>query len=966
VRVANTSLPGGVSPEAFTSATGGVRCLSLGILLVCVLAVVPAAGQATWGRLVIPGGAEAARQAIGLGGSDRPAVNFIVDLARAANAQIVADDSDPVGQLIAYLRDTGIGAAPAASGPVVRESRIPPDTAVPLPLPDLWRRVVFEGNDFGLADLASDPRALLLYLGLVSLDRETLDWLAGQPDLFEEIYEKRSGPFAAFGRSLHVRGGRVAVPGGPDEARVWEEIVGARPTDAPAFVTRVLGRNHGRLAFLYDTAAHLDPPALGFLLGRHLSDPSRWSERRRLVGRVRDRFEEFGPTWRADERPFFRPVVDPALVLSTVAVRDDGTVGPSWWAGVLERATTSCGWSRERRPWRRRPPVADAGWLLGWVFDRDGVPEERLAVLRLLQRRFPDRPEAEIGDIEVTLCARQHMPALVLALDRMGIASPAIYADLTLASRRLTHAGDAGLATLRAWQAALALVEQSDRQRHIPVATTERLLGALSDAAPDRPVEPHGAVAAWMFAELLPTLAFDGPTDEPVEAAAFAGFVGVGLDAGVEFEWEGLPYRLDLPAAAARSAIRVRDVAMGPRLDHLQRLFRASERLGGGGVPPDPGAIGATLGALREASMAMVDTVGQPIDSALRRAIDSAIRSVERVERQGSTPTAEQRKAVLAVIDAMAGELVPALAYALAMSPVSGPPEIYAESYRYHDLGADLPSGRFGAMAWAVPRVTRRPEGGSRVGGAMLGLDLARASDRLRRVTSDGLVDSPIITEADFDASTARLVLSAHRTDWPSAGRDVASAIARGRQLVTEWRTDPPPDAVVEETLRRAAVSEWRVSLVRWLLSEGDRDALSGFFTMSDFYRLGTTDPLPEAWGQSGWLVESCWCLRAPGRRAPEDWLGRTASLAASVSPDLPLRLTELLAQLRLPHALLEPMLPMALQDAIDNARQISTADWEAFAWPRHLPGSRVEDYMLALLADGKLAAPRDPRRGSR
>lgn len=96
-------------------------------------------------------------------------------------------------------------------------------------------------------------------------------------------------------------------------------------------------------------------------------------------------------------------------------------------------------------------------------------------------------------------------------------------------------------------------------------------------------------------------------------------------------------------------------------------------------------------------------------------------------------------------------------------------------------------------------------------------------------------------------------------------------------------------------------------------------------------------------------------------RRPPEDWLGRTASLAASVSSDLPLRLTELLAELHLPHALLEPLLPMALQDVIDHTRQISTADWEAFAWARHLPSSRVEEYMLALLADGMLAAPRDP-----
>jgi len=920
-------------------------------LAVCAIAS-PATGQTNWGSVFLPGDAGEARQVAGLGGSDRPAVSFLVDLARAANAQLVADDIDPVAALQAYLVSRGT-TPPAVS------------TAIPVPLPDLWRRIVFEKDDFGISDFIADPKALLLYLGLVSLDGETLEWLAGQPRVFEELYDKRAGTFAAFGRSLHVRDSVVVVPGGPDETRAWEEIVGERVADAPAFVTRVLSRNHGRVAFLYDTAEHIDPAALGFLLGRHLSDPSRWSERRRFLLRVRDGFEKFGPTWRADERPFFRPVVDPALVLTAVSVNGDGTVGPSWWTGAFDRATTSCSWSREQRPWRRRPAAADAVWLLGWVFDRTGVSDERLAMLRLLQRRFSGRPEAELGDIEVTLCARQHMPALVLALDRMGIDTPSLYADLTLASRRLTGSGDAGLATLRAWQAALALIEQSVRQRRLPVRTAEQLLLSLAEAAPDRPSEPHGAIAAWTFDELLPALEFDGPADEPLEAALFAALVGVESNPGVEFEWEGLPYRLDLATAAARSATRVRDVAMGPRLEHLQQLVRVSRRFEA--EPRPPNAESMALTALRDAASAMVDTVGRPIEGSLRRAIESAVRSLERATNrpEGTTPL-EPRRAVLAAVDAMSGELLPALAYAVAMSPVSGPPEIYAESYRFHYLGADLPSGRFEAMAWAVPRITTRPEGGSRVSGAMLGLDLARASDRLRRVMSDGLVDSPIITEADFNASTARLALRARDVDWQTSGRNVAAAIARGRELVAEWDAEPPPDAVLQEALRGAAVSEWRVSLARWLLSTRNVDGLSGFFTMADLYRLGTAEPLPAAWGQSGWLIESCWCLRAPDRRAAEDWLGRTASLSASTSPDLQLRLTELLADAHLPHALLEPMLPMALQDAIDHARQISTADWEAFAWPRHLPSSRVEDYMLALLADGMLVAPRELAPGSR
>lgn len=935
------------------------RSVVLSALLVCVTGASPAFGQATWGSLTLPGGATAAREATGLGHPDRPAVSFLVDVARAAHTQLVAD-RDPVAALLEYLNDTTREArrtgslADSDAGELVR----PEDTVVPLPLPDLWRRVIFDDADFSLADLIADPEALLLYLGLVSLDRETLDWLATEPDVFEELYEKRAGTFAAFGRSLHVRDSAVAVPGGTGETALWEELVGARVTEAASFVRRVLSRDHGRLAYFYDTAMHLDPAARAFLMGHQLAGPARRSERLRFVRRAYEQFVKFAPTWRADERPFFRPVVDPALVLNVVAVEADGTVGPSWWTAVLDRAATSCSWNREREAQRRPPAAADANWLLTWIFEKTGAPDVRFAMLRLVQRRFTGQPEETAPHVEIALCGRQHLPALALVVDRLGIDDPALYAELTLAARRLTGAGDSGLPTLRSWQASLSLIEQAARHGGLRDMDLGELLASLARAAPERPSEPHGAVIGWVLSELLPTAGLD-PAGDDIEASALRALAGVGRNSGLEFAWEGLPYRLDVPAAAARSAMTVRDVSMGPRLDDLRRLHQAAQRFGGpSATAPELHEAIAALGAV---SSTMVDTMGQPIASHLADAIASAMRSLERVRGREVVPSPQLRRQLLAVVDELSGDILPALAYALAMSPVAGPPEIYAEAYRFHDFGVDLTAGRFEAFAWSVPRVVTRERGGSQVAGALVGLDLARAADRLRRVSTDGLADSPVITEADFKSATARLALAAGQTDWETAGASVAAAIARGRGVVAEWVRELPPDEIIEELLEEAAVGEWRISLARWLVSRRDVRAINDFFTMTDYYRLGTAEPLPEGWGQSGWLIEACWCLRAPVRRPPEDWLGRTASLAASVSSDLPLRLTELLAELHLPHALLEPLLPMALQDVIDHTRQISTADWEAFAWARHLPSSRVEEYMLALLADGMLAAPRDP-----
>ncbi len=833
------------------------------------------------------------------------------------------------------------------------------DDQLPFPLPGLWRTVVFEGREPSVRDLMRTRNALLFYLGLVNLDRETLAWLGSRPDVFEKIYEDAAGPFAVFGRSLHVREAAVVVPGGLDETRLWEDLVGAPTSDPASFVTRLLSRQDGRLAYFYDTASQLAPASRAFLLAAHLADPTRRSERSRLVRRVYDRFANVAPNWRTRERPFFRPVVDPALVLAVVDVEENGTVGPSWWTAALERAVGGCSWTREAARLRRRPADADANWLLGWVFDKNGAPDERLAMLRLLQRRFGHEPESAVGDIEVALCARLHMPALALSLDRMGVERPALYAEVALASRRLTRAGGSALPALKAWQAGIALVEQSARHRRLSPDTVERALSSLVRAAPERPGDPHGSLAAWVFDELLPCFGVTPAEEEDVETAVLDALSGVDQPGNVVFEWEGIGYRLDTEGAAARSAIAVRNVAAGLRLEHLRVLLEAARRLDGGVATA--GELDAVLAGLRDVSSALVDTTGRPIQSRLGDELASVIRALERPSvRSRLSQAGIEYGALLGVVDLAAGEVLPAMAYALAMSPAAGPAEIYAESYRFHDLGEGLPAGRFEALAWAVPKAGPRSEGGSRVGGAMLGLDLARASDRLRRVFAGGLVDSPVVTEADYVTSTARLALRARDVDWETSGRAVAEAIGRGRRVVSAWAVEPPAEAVVEERLGSAAVSAWRISFARWLLRTGDAEGFRGFFTMTDFYRLGTSDDLPDAWGQSAWLVESCWCLRAPMRRPPEDWLGRTASLAAFVSSDLLLRLTELLAQLDMPHALLEPLLPMALQDTIDHAQQISTADWEAFAWPRHLEAARVESYLLALLADGLLAAPGD------
>ena len=94
------------------------------------------------------------------------------------------------------------------------------------------------------------------------------------------------------------------------------------------------------------------------------------------------------------------------------------------------------------------------------------------------------------------------------------------------------------------------------------------------------------------------------------------------------------------------------------------------------------------------------------------------------------------------------------------------------------------------------------------------------------------------------------------------------------------------------------------------------------------------------------------------------DWLGRGNSGHLSVLvTDVEMRIAEALGELQVPLFLMELVLPMALQDTIDRIGQFSPDDWEAVAVARFIPKERVEEYLLALVAEEVLAPPSAPVR---
>ena len=65
-----------------------------------------------------------------------------------------------------------------------------------------------------------------------------------------------------------------------------------------------------------------------------------------------------------------------------------------------------------------------------------------------------------------------------------------------------------------------------------------------------------------------------------------------------------------------------------------------------------------------------------------------------------------------------------------------------------------------------------------------------------------------------------------------------------------------------------------------------------------------------------------------------------------------------LLAVMRIPADVLEPMLMFAVQDVLDQTSQFVADDWEPLTWSGRLTTGRVEDYLQALVSRQILAPP--------
>ena len=503
------------------SSSGPSRSFRKAVLrtLVCaiVLVVLPRLAAASPGRssedVPVPGGLTALARALGVEVPDR--ARCITEVVRLVyedpKSRRDAKDSRAL-RLRAYLTVTEVPKVPDASGSACSTCGTCGTFGtcgtleyVPMPLSAaVWSQAVFRRPVRPtelFAAVMSDPAAALVAHGLAALDDETLGFLADHPVLVTWLYEVGAPVFATLTAHLRIHDGRVVPPGGPVAVPLWEAVLNVSASQPEAFVRQLIGRSEGRLAFLYDVIGHLDPSRAAFALGSWIEDRGVRAERFRALVAVATSAH---PEWDVRAYPFARPWPDLMSMFSRVRVDPMGApsfpASRAFWTHAFEASNPprdSAG-AHERLDSSR---VIDAAWLAeAMVLGRLQRRSDRHDQFAFGQRAFAKADPAALPDALASVAAFPSHRMLMLTLERIGVARPAVYAALARHAQRLSMLSvERGPAALAQFQGAIAMLDRLVRVKRVDPAQAEALLGSLAavpiDAERGVP-RRHGAVGA--------------------------------------------------------------------------------------------------------------------------------------------------------------------------------------------------------------------------------------------------------------------------------------------------------------------------------------------------------------------------------------------------------------------------------------------------------------------------------------
>jgi hypothetical protein len=814
--------------------------------------------------------------------------------------------------------------------------------------------------------IIGDDRATLLCHGLAGLDDETLEYVADRPQVLRTLYAN-AAVFAAFGSHLKIRGGRVASPGealDQGARSIWEDLVEASTSQPERFIAGLFQRRAGRIAYLFDTIAELEPPRAAFALSLWMKDPTvRIAKARSLATAIAAAY----PEWPTLERPFVRPLYDWGTVVNSISINADGSPGlpaaQRLWARAFDMQDLPQDPARELRE-DERDGVLDAAWLAQTVALADvRVRGRRVMQLAFGYRLFDGTSNPE--DVLVAIGALPRYRMLLMSLERMGVRTPAVYAAAARRADALMRLDDRrGFVALSQFQGAVALLVRLASFASAPI---EPLLTSLA-AIPFSDGRPAGAIGEWVRSELL-----QGEGDTQAELLLLTALAGPDIETMARIDWEGGRYRFDPPDAELERLKQIRERQDGYSLDAAMGLLSAARSLGAASIDLD--GIKRGIVAL-ERLAAQLPPKAPPSPSDLvpggagslpdpRAVVDEALRELGRVSRPQDVRRANEiSDSLLEAADIVLAEVMSSLAYALSIGDPDGPTLLGGDVARRHDFGlASRAPGVRSERPWAVPEQHFDPGVPWHVSGSLLGLDLALAPLALKRLEGDGLLGPPSLGSNDRE-TFARSVALMNPYALTEAGRDtIGTSIARGRQRLAQARTTAELDSLADAV----RMDGWRRRALHWNAAH-EPTRMPSFFSVLEFLVLGGANVSElHAWGTAMTPIWGCMCLRMPAPNAWRSLTGRpqTGLFAISV-PDVSLRVAAGLHELGLPAGLARSVLSVAMQQFVDTVRPNDGNDWLALVrGVDDLSRERMEDFVAAAAAAGgplipDTAAPRE------
>ena len=256
-----------------------------------------------------------------------------------------------------------------------------PSSAEVLYGPDYWVTAKEKKEGSFIDAFLGDPGLCRFYLGMAKLDPETADALRKSATAVR--LRAYSNVLDFFGANFEIRDGKALVPGGPRAAQAWGDLAGTSPDKGAEFFERLMTKDDGWLASLYDALVRIDGPVQSYL-----TDSVRM---KRLYSAVRGRVTTPGPA-----RPVFRSNVEMMLLTTRLHLDPDGRVhipgGLEVWKDLFQRnphGKYDARLSKAAASWKEPDDVVEA--LFGLC--RKAVDNEPLNIFMALTDIDRNRPQ---------------------------------------------------------------------------------------------------------------------------------------------------------------------------------------------------------------------------------------------------------------------------------------------------------------------------------------------------------------------------------------------------------------------------------------------------------------------------------------------------------------------------------------------------------------------------------------------